>query len=206
MENIASKERRSSSRQACSSCSSNWVYPKECNFCHKYKIQHKGRSIFPTQVSTINAEKAIKSAAEKSDSILFFEIQHTDLIAKELKYRTTPSYKQFTKCVGPNSSADSENTRKGSSSYDKGNLQQQVLDHNQAVSMNILHALYGLQPSDTRYRHVLKNWLQDNFPDQLFFLSAKPNMAEIVINAEEVDANKNSLKTESNILYFADYL
>ena len=66
-------------------------------------------------------------------------------------------FKQFTKCIGPNS-------------YDKGDLEavrkriQQVLGHNQAVSMNILHALYGLQPSDTRYRHVLKNGCNTTFP------------------------------------------
>ena len=36
--------RRLSSRQGSSITA--WVYPKECSICHKYKIQHKGQSIF----------------------------------------------------------------------------------------------------------------------------------------------------------------
>ena len=210
---VTSTERRNSLRQPSSSTSTNWIYSKECNFCRKYKIQHKGRSIFPTKVSTKNAENTIKTAAEKFNSDLFFEIQDLDLIAKEFKYHLTPCYKQFTKGVSSNALFDNKNNSKDSSVYEKGNLeavrtciQEQVLSQNQVVSMNILHELYGLQPNDSRYRHVLKKRLQEKFPDQLCFLTAKSNTAEVVINASAVNAHKDDMKTDSNILKVAEHL
>ena len=69
-----------------SQSTSSWVYPKECNLCKKYKIQHKGKSIFPKTITTKTAEETIKLAAEKNHVELYTEIQYLDLIAKEFKY------------------------------------------------------------------------------------------------------------------------
>ena len=86
-----------------------WIYPKECNICYKYKIQHKGKSMFPTKLTTTNAAKSIKSAAEKYKPDLFFEIEDLDLITKEFKYHQTPCYKSFTKDVNSATDKKSKN-------------------------------------------------------------------------------------------------
>ena len=52
---------------------------------------------------------------------------------------------------------------------------------NQAISMNVLHELYGLQTHDTRYRNKLKHNQQSAFP--------KKN--KINISASAIYAQKN---------------
>ena len=64
------------------------VYPKECNFCKKYRIMKKNKIHFPKTVCTDKAVQTIKNAAEcKEDQSLYFEIKDVDLIATEFKYR-----------------------------------------------------------------------------------------------------------------------
>ena len=60
-----------------------WVYPKECNICSGFRVQHKRRKYEPYKISTHNAEQTTKAAAKDKDPELFNEIQHLDLIAKE---------------------------------------------------------------------------------------------------------------------------
>ena len=72
--------------------------------------------------------------------------------------------------------------------------------------MTVLHELFGLQPNDSRYRNKLKNRFQSTFPDQLYFLTAKANTADIVISASAVDAHEDDIKRDSNIVKVADFL
>ena len=80
-----------------SGTSVSWLYPKECNICKVYKKQYNGKSIYPRAVTTINAVETIKAAAKEKDPEMFAEIQHLDLIAKELKFHPTPCYKVLPK-------------------------------------------------------------------------------------------------------------
>ena len=85
------------------------------------------------------------------------------MIAKEFKYHEC-CYKDFT----------GKEKRLTPSLYGKGNfekvkacIEEKVLTENQAVSMRILHDLYGLSTDDTRYRSKLKARIQSEFIDKL---------------------------------------
>ena len=73
------------------------MYPKECNFCKKYRIKRQQKIYLPITVCTEEAVNTIKQAAEANeDQTLFFEIKDLDLIAKEFKYHEC-CYKDFTR-------------------------------------------------------------------------------------------------------------
>ncbi|MEM7299099.1 MAG: hypothetical protein AAF391_12640, partial [Bacteroidota bacterium] len=57
-----------------------------------------------------------------------------------------------------------------------------VISQGKAPSMTFLHQLYGLCPGDSRYRNKLKSRIQNSFPLQLLFITAKTNTTEIVIS------------------------
>ncbi len=95
-ESSSSSSRPKRAKTADGGTSSN-VYPKECNFCSKYKIMKKNKIHFPATVCTVKAVQTIKEAAEsKEDQSLFFEIKDADLIAREFKYHES-CYKEFTR-------------------------------------------------------------------------------------------------------------
>ena len=51
------------------------------------------------------------------------------------------------------------------------NVKEEIIGQNRAVSMTVLHELYGLEIGDCRYRHTL---LQEYFPGQFLFPAPKP--------------------------------
>ena len=55
-----------------SSDSSRNIYPKECNFCKKYRVKRNGKSHFPITIATNMAAAQIKESAEAKDSNLFY--------------------------------------------------------------------------------------------------------------------------------------
>ena len=63
----------------------------------------------------------------------------------------------------------------------------------------------GVGGSDTRYRTKLKKKIETEYPDQLFFVTAKANSPEIIINANKVTSYV-APTNESNILITADIL
>ena len=73
------------------------VYPKECNFCRKYRTKRQQTIYLPITVCTEQAVNTIKQVAEANeDQTLFFEIKDLNLIAKEFKYHEC-CYKDFTR-------------------------------------------------------------------------------------------------------------
>ena len=202
------RKRRTSDRHSTTPTSSSWVYPKECNICKKYKIQHKGKAIFPETITTQNAVNTVKLAAKKPHQEMYFEIKDLDLIAKEFKYHQTPCYKNFTKekCTVisielPDCNELSET--KGDFKAVEDCIKSQIIMQQQAVSMITLHELYGVHPTGTRYRSKLKKKNEATFPNQLCFLTAKVNTAEIVISVDTIHAHKNDLHRDANILRVA---
>ena len=58
-----------------------------------------------------------------------------------------------------------------------------VLEEKTAVSMSVLHTIYGLSPSDSRYRSKLKDRITKKFKDQINFLSVGSKTPEIFVDA-----------------------
>ena len=79
-------------------------------------------------------------------------------------------------------------TNKGDYESVEKYVTEEIIRQNRAVSMTVLDELYGLEIGDSRYRHILKKWLQEKFPEQLIFFALKSNKAEVVINISAVNA------------------
>ena len=72
--------------------------------------------------------------------------------------------------------------------YEKGNfdaVKEYILKHilleEKAVSMNVLQEIYGVGMEEKRYQGKLKKGIEDQFSDQLIFITAKINNPEVVI-------------------------
>ena len=50
------------------------------------------------------------------------------------------------------------------------------------ISMNVLQEIYGIGMRDKRCRGKLKKHIEEWFPDQLIFVTAKVNNPEVVIS------------------------
>ncbi len=114
----------------------------------------------------------IKDAAKTKDESLYYEIKDLDLIAKEFKYHVF-CYKEFVRQERPaqsQSHSDSESL-KGNFESVIDCIEKRVLLQNQAVSMSVIHEIYGIHTQDTRYRSKLKSRIQSNFPGKLFFVT-----------------------------------
>jgi len=59
-----------------------------------------------------------------------------------------------------------------------------VISEGKAVSMTELHEIYGLGVGDKRYRGKLKKRIEERFPDDLIFVTAKVNNPEVVISQQ----------------------
>ena len=121
------------------------VYPKECNFCKKISNHASTKNLLANNCLYRTSCNTIKQAAEASeDQTLFFEIKDLNLIAKEFKYHECcdKGFMLKEKHLTP-------------SLYGKGNFEkvkaciEEIVLKNQAVSMRILHDLYGLSTDDT---------------------------------------------------------
>ena len=171
-----------------------WTYPKECNICKKWQIQVKGKKHFPQIIATDDAVSTIIAAAEQNDKIMHEEIKNECLIAKEFKFHSV-CYRNFTRGFSrkereksttnvPSTSDNASVALHISSNFDlvKEYITDKILDQKQAISMLVLHEIYGLNPGDTRYRNKLKSRIQQAFPNKIAFLTAKHNVSEIVVD------------------------
>ena len=161
------------------------VYPMECNFFKKYRIKRQQKNLLANNC-TEQAVNTIKQAAEANKGqTLFPEIKDLDLIAKEFKYHEC-CYKDFTR----------KEKHLTPSLYGKGNfekvkacIEKKVLTENQAVSMHILHELYGLSTDDNRYRSKLKARIQSEFTDKLHFVFINKTTPEVMISTESIKSH-----------------
>eukprot|EP00794_Sanderia_malayensis_P003886 gene3886-4430_t len=124
------------------------IYPKECNFSHKYRIKRKQQHFYPIKIATEQAANTLKQAAEENeDRYLLFEIKDIDLIAKEFRYHKL-CYKKFTrKCKKSAKFTEGEEDARMYSP--DGNFDavvecivNKILIENQAVSMKVLHEVF----------------------------------------------------------------
>ena len=57
-----------------------------------------------------------------------------------------------------------------------------ILLKEKAASMNVLQGVYGIGMGDKRYQGKLEKRIEERFPDQLIFVTAKVNNPEVVVN------------------------
>ena len=175
-------------RQSSDQCSLRKIYPKECQFCKRFRVKHKGKEHIPLTITTSSAEAKIKEAAAANAESMYYEIKDLDLIAKEFRYHVS-CYKDFVRqdrrsqCQGP---AESENL-KGDFEAVIDCIQKRVLSQNQAVSMALIHEIYGIHTQDTRYRSKLKSRIQSYFPEKLFFVSVGKTVPEVLISKDGIN-------------------
>jgi len=212
---IEEKEKRKSDRLSSIDTSTGttsstpaWIYPKNCNLCGKYRIQHLTKKYEPYTITTYNAATSIKTAAKNKNQKLYQEIEHLDLIAKEFKVHKT-CYKTFT--LTSNSTPVSSSTQNleadlnNSSTYDKGHFDEVkahitdvVLNQGRVASMKTLHQLYNLGVGDCRYRNKLKKRIAEKFGNQISFLSSNTsNLAEVVVSSVYLENLTHSTRDET---------
>ena len=85
-------------------------------------------------------------------------------------------------------------------------VSKKVLTENQAVSMSILHDLYGLSTDDTRYRNKLKARIQSEFTDKLHFVFINETTPEVVISTESIKSRVLFNDKEHLLNQAAEYL
>ena len=208
---------RQSSRKSFDKPINSPLFPTSCFVCKKERIQRKKKNEYPVTVHTLNVESAIKAAAKEKNPTLYFEIKDADLIARELRYHKT-CYKAFTK--EPTLSASHTQSVDEQSNLDEEVEEQQtgdfesvceyiihhVLEEKTAVSMSVLHTIYGLSPSDSRYRSKLKDRIMKRFKDQINFLPVGPKTPEILVDAS-TPVSELAFKDKSGcIIKAAEYL
>ena len=124
------------------------------------------------------------------------------MIAKEFKCHEC-CYKDFTR----------NEKHLTPSLYGEGNfekvkacIEENVLTENQAVSMHILHDLYGLSTDDTRYRSKLNTRIQSEFTDKLHFVLINEITPEVVISTESIKSHVLFNDKEHLLNQAAEYL
>ena len=165
-----------------SSAPSNTLYPKECNICLTFRVQHKNKKFEPYKVLTTDAERTIKAAAKEKNEQLYAEINHLDLIAKEFKVHQH-CYQSFTRGYSAGSKKPNPQPvyEKGDFEAVKACILNDIISMYKAISMKTLHNLYGISTDDSRYRNKLKERIKSHFGDKLLFLSPSSGKGEVVI-------------------------
>ena len=169
---------------------------KRYNLISKFRVQYNTKKYEPYTITTQNAENTIKAAVKDKDETLYINIKDLDLIAKEFKVHSH-CYQQYTNgyAFGSRSSTSSSVQDMATNNcYNCGNFEQvkeyvedKVLGLGNAVSMNILHEIYGLEVGDNRYRNKLKVRLKDDFKEKISFVAVSHETAEVVIPSYFLD-------------------
>ena len=129
-------------------------------------------------------------AAESKGGDSYYEIRDLDLIAKEFRYHRL-CYKDFIR-----HQKSSNNNEQEESDTQKGNfkaviefIENTILLQNQAVSMSLIHEIYGAHLQDKRYRNKIKIRILDLFPEKLLFLSIGKKEPEVVISKDGINSH-----------------
>ena len=168
----------------------------ECFICGKHRLQRAKKNEFSHLLLTRSGECTIKMASKDKMPSFYYQIKDVDLIAKELKihdscfasftheYRKSfRDYEMLPDAETATSVTADEVQKTGNCDAVKKYINKHILIGKNAVSMNILHTVYGLRSDDTRYRSKLKTRIKKDFMDKINFLSVVPKPPEIVVDS-----------------------
>ena len=160
------------------------LFPKHCFVCKKDRIQHNKKDEYPHLIKTNIGEVSIKLAAKEKMPSFYYENKDEDLIARELKCHRS-CYNKFrlssVRFVGISDNSESRDYQEGNYNAVTDFVSKHILNEMKAVSIAVLHIIYGLKPTDTRYRSKLKSGLKNDFLT-LSFLNIGRNSPDVVID------------------------
>ena len=155
-------------------------------------------------------------AAKDKMPSFYYEIKNAGLIAKELKFHDscyntfTHGYsKVFRDCdtvILKDNNQPEEFQQQGDYGSVKEYINRHVLFEKKAVSMNVLHTIYGLRPYDTRYRSKLKIRIKKDFSGKISFLSVGSTVPEIIVDVSIPTAEMAFKDKDGCIIKAAEYL
>ena len=85
-------------------------------------------------------------------------------------------------------------------------INQHVLTDRNAVSLNVLHTIYGLHPDDRRYRLKLKNQIIKDFKEKVAILTSGKKISDIVVDASALPTEIAFKDKEGCIINATEYL
>ena len=139
----------------------------------------------------------------------YYENKDEDLIAQELKCHRSCNNKFRLSSVRFDDISDNsescEYQEEGNYNSVTDYVTKHILNEKKAVSITVLHTIYGLKPNDTRYRSKLKSQLKEDFTT-LSFLNIRHNSPDIVIDSSAEFHEINFNDKEGCLIKAADYL
>ena len=141
---------------------------------------------------------------DKDDKNILLQVRDVDLIAKELQMHDT-CYSNYTRVVSEREAKETENG--GNFDAVKEFINENILLLNQAVSIVKIHEVYGDGNSkDTRYRHKLKQKIEECFGDDIKFLTIDKVTPQVLINAKSLNETAIVRNREVMVNLAAKYL
>ena len=190
-------------------CTTRSLFPEICFFVKK-KIMRKeqGKRVACHKLRTKQAEEKLKHMALiKKDTKLLRYIRRVDLIAKKFQIHRS-CYRDYTRedkknddqsCTGETTNFNFEAV--------KTFIQENVIELNQAVSMERAHLIYqDNHAGDRRYRGKLKRKLQEYFSDSITFVTIDGKTPQVIINSKRLNESTMIKNKDIVIKYAARYI
>ena len=162
----------------------------------------QGKRVACHKLQTKQAEEKIKQQAlSKNDTNLLLHIREVDLIAKNFQTHRS-CYRNYIR-------EDKKHDDKKCTDFDavKTFIQEQVIDLNQAVSMEKLHLMYkDGHAGDKRYHGKLKQKLQDYFQESITFITINGKTPQVIINSKGLSESTMIKNKDIVIKYATQYI
>ncbi len=181
------------------------LFLKICMICKSdgtKKVKNERQKI--KVIQTISAcEKMILAAELHNDEEMRLAVSGEDLIAKEFRYHEK-CYKDYTRICSKSTqkviNEDDVSTSVNFGDFDalKEFVQEHVINGDQSVSMKLLTDVYGLNKDDTRVRSKVKKKLENEFGDQILFVSVAYHEAQVVISRKAISETSLSSFVREN--------
>ena len=142
------------------------------------------------KITTNDAVELVKKVAEiKNDEQFLLRIRGVDLIAKEMQMHRI-CYIDYTRIItlkSKPSEADETEFKCGDFESVKSCISGSILTLNQAVSITVLHQIYGTgfgNENEKVYRDKLKKRIIDEYGESVMFVKVDGKTPEVVVSSE----------------------
>ena len=175
-------------RQECSTRPRD-LFPQVCFYCQQNRKTVKRAVHKAYKITMDKVESNIKAAAEKKNDIeRLGQFRGVDLIAKELMTHQQ-CYLEYTRCLEDSEAENSDQNVNDKGDFEgvKAFINQAVLGCSKAVSISVVHEIYGTgfgQQYERSYRAKLKSKLISEYGEKLEFLTIDGKSPEVVASYE----------------------